>query len=773
MTTRAQTSSPPSKRIKLEADESALEDIIQRNEDEDLEIDEDHCSICLQSMADRTVIPPCSHEFCFECLLIWTGQSRRCPLCSQTIGEYLIHHIRSKYDFQKHYLTPLRTSPQPQSQLPPSRGRGRGLTSGRPQREVEWGRNGWRAREREAAAIDDLERAIDQRRWVYRNKLYAKHVASNSFTRYRPFPTPTQFAANQDLITRATIFVRRELRVWGGLDVEFLTTFTISLMKSLSIRSEPAVKLLGEFLDMDAEHDVHDSSPSTNPRANAEHFAHELYCYLRSPYRDLATYDSVVQYDVPEHISQPNWRERSSRWRSASRSRSPRSRSRTRSHSHSPSPSHHRPQREVNGPSSPKAISRSHSRPQIRNTVDVITDRRRLSSISPTRKMAHAAASSSRNTVDESKRNDNAALRHIANTDEEIHLSTTGDPKGKGRAEPLSQFCLPLQDDGVPVPDPSSPRKSSSIIGLSLKSHTSPSNYPREGDSTVHCIEGRRPRIRKDTWSSVQALLTDATDDHSHAAKRPIREGLSIKGAAGRALASADSSQFTPPGDSRHAGMPLLQRLSSSESIMKNYRGHVQFPPGQRKSHHSTILQTDTAEITSHMPSEGERAVMETGNHNLPPRSDLNGTNGILRAASRPLRANPVPSTPRPSNNSKERSPSRSDLRARLFSKLEVEKQAQKMASVGISGSMACSSAPEENYSKEADVVASTRGQHVARGNEVVMDAEESLRRQVRLRARLAAERRLGNVASGAADAGVVASTQDEGVSDELPREAM
>ena len=37
-------------------------------------------------------------------------------------------------------------------------------------------------------------------------------------------------------------------------------------MKSLDIRSEPAVRLLSEFLDMDAEHG--------HERANAEHFAH-------------------------------------------------------------------------------------------------------------------------------------------------------------------------------------------------------------------------------------------------------------------------------------------------------------------------------------------------------------------------------------------------------------------------------------------------------------------------------------------------------------------
>jgi hypothetical protein len=57
-------------------------------------------------------------------------------------------------------------------------------------------------------------------------------------------------------------------------------------MRALDIRSEGAVKLLSEFLDMD---------DPTGERANAAQFAHELYSYMRSPYRDLFVYDSVVQ----------------------------------------------------------------------------------------------------------------------------------------------------------------------------------------------------------------------------------------------------------------------------------------------------------------------------------------------------------------------------------------------------------------------------------------------------------------------------------------------
>ncbi|KAI0298217.1 hypothetical protein BC826DRAFT_1090733 [Russula brevipes] len=279
----APSATPPPKRAKLEPVSPKTEDgdhaLVLEPEPE---VDEDHCTICLQAIADRAVIPTCSHEFCFECLMIWSEQSRRCPLCAQTIGDYLIHHIRSSFDYQKHFLPPLRTSPRP---LPRADGARAALAHRR--RERVWGPRD-RAAQDEA---DALERAVSRRRWIYHHHLYAKHVASNKYTRYRPFPTPAQFAASQDLISRTTVFLRRELLVWPNADVEFLVTFVISLMKSIDIRSESAIKLLAEFLDMDAPY-----VPGER-HVNAEHFAHEIYCYLRSPYRDLGVYDSVAQGD--------------------------------------------------------------------------------------------------------------------------------------------------------------------------------------------------------------------------------------------------------------------------------------------------------------------------------------------------------------------------------------------------------------------------------------------------------------------------------------------
>jgi hypothetical protein len=67
------------------------------------------------------------------------------------------------------------------------------------------------------------------RRYAQPSRLYAppgplnsncQHVASNKYTRYRPYPTPVQFTASQDLISRMTVFLRRELLVWPNADVE-------------------------------------------------------------------------------------------------------------------------------------------------------------------------------------------------------------------------------------------------------------------------------------------------------------------------------------------------------------------------------------------------------------------------------------------------------------------------------------------------------------------------------------------------------------------------
>ncbi|KAF9448688.1 hypothetical protein P691DRAFT_759702 [Macrolepiota fuliginosa MF-IS2] len=286
------SASPSAKKAKIEDGENITDSPPPDDPNED---SENNCSICLQPMEDRTVIPTCSHEFCFDCLMIWAVQSRRCPLCTQTFGDYVIHDIRSRFDYRKHHLAPLRPT-SPQLLLPPQ------TTAAIEARNAARRRRRDRERERqqreELDERDKLEHSIATRRWIYKHDLYAKHVASNSFTKYRPYPTPAQFAGAQDLISRTTTFLRRELQVWQGLDVEFLTNLIISLMKSIDIRSESAVKLLAEFLDMEVPNEPR------NRRVNAEHLAHGeglLLCSVAIS-RSLRLIVSMNVHQISHHL---------------------------------------------------------------------------------------------------------------------------------------------------------------------------------------------------------------------------------------------------------------------------------------------------------------------------------------------------------------------------------------------------------------------------------------------------------------------------------------
>lgn len=119
-----------------------------------------------------------------------------------------------------------------------------------------------------AATRASLESAIAKRRYVYRHGLYAKHVASNRFTKFIPPPTPFKISSSTELQSRATAFIRRELRVWVNLDSEFLASYILTLIKTIDLRCETGVKLLAEMLDVGTPY------VEGHRHLNAEHFAH-------------------------------------------------------------------------------------------------------------------------------------------------------------------------------------------------------------------------------------------------------------------------------------------------------------------------------------------------------------------------------------------------------------------------------------------------------------------------------------------------------------------
>jgi hypothetical protein len=149
------------------------------------------------------------------------------------------------------------------------------------------------------------DETIQRRRFVYRHNLYSLHVGSNrrqpAASRYREL-SPQLFMTDPELVSRARMWLRRELRVFEFLyadgdspydhdpvrrrracNAEFLLEYTVAILKTMDIQGSAgqAEDIIQEFLG----------------RKNTRLFLHELKAWLRSPYGSLSAWDRVVQYD--------------------------------------------------------------------------------------------------------------------------------------------------------------------------------------------------------------------------------------------------------------------------------------------------------------------------------------------------------------------------------------------------------------------------------------------------------------------------------------------
>lgn len=154
--------------------------------------------------------------------------------------------------------------------------------------------------------------ALQRRRHIYRNQLYSLRVGSNRLSRYREL-TPELFNRDEELVSRARKWIRRELRVFTFLNseersspppqgmsrvngpgqprlenrrannAEFLLEYIIAILRTVDIKGSAgqAEELLRDFLG----------------RENARLFLHELQAWLRSPYTSLEDWDRNVQYE--------------------------------------------------------------------------------------------------------------------------------------------------------------------------------------------------------------------------------------------------------------------------------------------------------------------------------------------------------------------------------------------------------------------------------------------------------------------------------------------
>ncbi|KAJ9480353.1 RING-type domain-containing protein [Pseudozyma hubeiensis] len=248
--------------------------------DDDDDDDDEWCLIChTHPIVDRTFLPACLHsQFCFVCILRWIDIKRTCPLCLRSIGNFVIHSVRSDDDFLRYHLPP-----------PPLLVRSASTTTASTSRR-EITTQVQRARTTRVSHTDPLQaNVLAFRRFVYRNSLYAHHIGSNPRTGFSAAPTPARIRhdtrhATGEIVTRISTFLRRELSLFPGVDVEFVTKYVVSLTQVWPLPDDSMVKLVAEVLGEEAE------------EGRARHLLHELECWLRSGRRELSRWDAVVQY---------------------------------------------------------------------------------------------------------------------------------------------------------------------------------------------------------------------------------------------------------------------------------------------------------------------------------------------------------------------------------------------------------------------------------------------------------------------------------------------
>ncbi|KAH6606069.1 hypothetical protein Trco_005222 [Trichoderma cornu-damae] len=257
------------------------------------------CVICLDAVSDACQLVPCGHDsFDYICILSWLYDKPLCPLCKRVVVK--VHRGPP----ERRETTVI--EPKPQRPEQPS------ATRTHPHR---WFSHRTRSRAtstpRPTASNVDAQEIQARRRDVYLHKRYSKHVGSNRLSRYREL-TPALFCSDEFLVSRARMWIRRELQVFlflaacesgstsavsrsGNADeeaararrrednAEFLLEYTVAILRIVDIMGSAgqAVDMLSEFIGRD----------------NARLFLHELRSWLRSPFTKLEDWDRAVQYD--------------------------------------------------------------------------------------------------------------------------------------------------------------------------------------------------------------------------------------------------------------------------------------------------------------------------------------------------------------------------------------------------------------------------------------------------------------------------------------------
>ncbi|RJE26759.1 RING finger [Aspergillus sclerotialis] len=280
------------------------QEVLQRTLQEVVQEDENHiadpCVICLDTIKEPCITVPCNHaNFDFLCLVSWLEQRASCPLCKSNVTSvrYELDSLSGQkiYNLPPPTQTPPKPTPQPSIRRPQFRRAPRHYPPRRTPQTTE------------------PNDPILRRRHIYRHQLYSLRVGSNRLSRYREL-TPEDFNRDEELVSRARKWIRRELRVFSFLNpesdedssssdrvarpgqqrlesrrannAEFLLEYVIAILRTVDIKGPAgqAEELLRDFLG----------------RENAKLFLHELQAWLRSPFSSLEDWDRNVQYEDME-----------------------------------------------------------------------------------------------------------------------------------------------------------------------------------------------------------------------------------------------------------------------------------------------------------------------------------------------------------------------------------------------------------------------------------------------------------------------------------------
>ncbi|KHN97334.1 RING finger domain protein [Metarhizium album ARSEF 1941] len=284
---------------------STLNEVAAREEDA-----AECCVICLDVITEPCKALPCGHRnFDYMCVSSWLFETPRCPLCKATVVK-LVHGSA-----QDPVTTLLGQKPSTSTCTTDTTRSASTAYYARRGRSGCRGQRGRRFRSGERPTTPSS--AVAARRDVYRHQRYSKHVGSNRLSRYREL-TPELFRSDADLVSRARMWIRRELGVFSFLapddddgstsrpapagprtavqrrranNAEFLLEYIIAILKSVDIVGSggQAEDMLSDFLGRD----------------NTQLFLHELRAWLRSPFTKLEDWDRAVQYHGDAVRSEP------------------------------------------------------------------------------------------------------------------------------------------------------------------------------------------------------------------------------------------------------------------------------------------------------------------------------------------------------------------------------------------------------------------------------------------------------------------------------------